>query len=396
METNALPGTDIIIFNVPAGTYTLSIEGRDEDASATGDLDITDDLEIIGGADGTIIDAGDIDRVFDIMTGVTVEISEVTIKNGLIYNFPMGNYNGSGINNGGTLTLNNSTVSENYCDYGAGGEGGGIFNSSDSTLTLNNCTVSENTGFEAGGIQNYGTATLNNCTVSENTSIGGFSPGGIYNWGTVELKNTIVANNPGGPECSGTITSLGHNMASDGSCNLIQTTDVPDTDPLLGPLKDNGGPTETHALQPGSLAIDAIPVEVCVDAYGDPITTDQRGLSRPQGPACDIGSYELGISISIDEVIDFFKNGVADGSIEGRGKKRWLANVRLWIFGQMLESAKWRIENDKMKKACKMLSRIDRRCDGELRPKDFIIGEAVPELSEMILDTMESLECKIN
>ena len=58
-------------------------------------------------------------------------------------------------------------------------------------------------------------------------------------------------------------------------------------DPLLGPLQDNGGPTFTHALLPGSPAIDHIPAENCE------VTTDQRGVARPQGAACDIGAYEL-------------------------------------------------------------------------------------------------------
>ena len=59
----------------------------------------------------------------------------------------------------------------------------------------------------------------------------------------------------------------------------------------------------------------------------------------------------------------------------------------------MLESVKWRLENDKIKQACRKLNRIDGRCDGELWPKDFIEGEAVPELNEMILNLMER-ECE--
>ncbi len=81
-------------------------------------------------------------------------------------------------------------------------------------------------------------------------------------------------------------------MDSDDSCNLTRPDDFPNTDPLLGPLADNGGPTPTQALLPGSPAIDGIPLADCVDAFGDPITTDQRGVPRPQGAACDIGAYE--------------------------------------------------------------------------------------------------------
>ncbi|MEJ8672811.1 choice-of-anchor Q domain-containing protein [Streptomyces sp. MS1.AVA.1] len=76
---------------------------------------------------------------------------------------------------------------------------------------------------------------------------------------------------------------MGHNIDSDGSCRLTAAGDLPSRDPLVGPLADNGGPTDTVALLPGSLALDA--------ADGCP-ATDQRGVARPQGAACDIGAYE--------------------------------------------------------------------------------------------------------
>jgi hypothetical protein len=82
----------------------------------------------------------------------------------------------------------------------------------------------------------------------------------------------------------GTIVSNGHNLDGDGTCGLGEPTDLPGTDPLLGPLADNGGPSETHALLPGSPAIDAGP-PTCE-------ATDQRGVPRPQEAACDIGAYE--------------------------------------------------------------------------------------------------------
>ena len=79
-------------------------------------------------------------------------------------------------------------------------------------------------------------------------------------------------------------------MDSDGTCNLTEPTDLPNTDPLLGPLQDNGGPTETHALLPGSPAIDAGDDSI----VGEPLllTTDQRGQPRLQGAHVDIGAYE--------------------------------------------------------------------------------------------------------
>lgn len=98
--------------------------------------------------------------------------------------------------------------------------------------------------------------------------------------------------------------------------------------------------------------------------------------------------------INIDYILDFFYQSVEDGTLYGRGKKPCPANVRLWLFGQMLESAKWFIEKDKIKPACKTLHRAYKRCDGLRRPPDSIVGEAVPELSNMILKLMEELGCE--
>ena len=95
----------------------------------------------------------------------------------------------------------------------------------------------------------------------------------------------------GGPP-RGAIVSAGHNLDGDGTCNLTAAGDISAVDPLLGPLADNGGPTETHELLPGSPAIDAIAVADCVDLDGEPVVTDQRGVARPQGVACDIGAFE--------------------------------------------------------------------------------------------------------
>jgi hypothetical protein len=193
-----------------------------------------------------------------------------------------GNSMGGIYNRGGTATLTSSTVNDNYI---------GIDNRG--TMELTNSTVSGNDG----GIYNlYGTVTLTNSTVNDN------SEGGILNYsGTATLINTIVANNPWGGDCGGDlVTSLGHNLDSDGTCNLTATGDIPNTNPLLGPLQDNGGPTETHALLPGSPAIDAGDDSACP-------ATDQRGVIRPldgdvDGTAtCDMGAYEaLALEVDID------------------------------------------------------------------------------------------------
>jgi hypothetical protein len=113
-------------------------------------------------------------------------------------------------------------------------------------------------------------------------------PGGIYGE-FVRLDNTIVVNN-GVINCSGGISggiiSLGHNLADDDTCEFTDPSDLVVADAMLGPLQDNGGPSETHALLPGSPAIDAGSLDC------PPPATDQRGVARPQGAACDIGAVE--------------------------------------------------------------------------------------------------------
>jgi hypothetical protein len=194
---------------------------------------------------------------------------------------------GAGIlNDGGTLILNNSTVSGNQTAGGSSPQGGGIANSG-GELILNNSTVSGNSAAAGGGgIVNTGTATLNNSTVSNN------SGGGIlkFSGSRLTLSNSIVAGQTSGSDCEGggIITSNGYNLDSDGSCGLMGTGDIPSGMADLGPLQVNApGNTATHALGANSHAIDA------GNCSGGSITTDQRGVARPQGLACDIGSFEL-------------------------------------------------------------------------------------------------------
>ena len=111
----------------------------------------------------------------------------------------------------------------------------------------------------------------------------------------------MIVNSSAGGNCAGLtqyLTDNGYNLSSDGTCNLIPGTSLPNTNPNLGLLADNGGPTQTHALLTGSPAIDRIPSGA--NGCGTTITTDQRGVTRPQGANCDSGAYEVAVVIDAE------------------------------------------------------------------------------------------------
>ena len=204
--------------------------------------------------------------------------------------------NGGGITNGGILMISNTTLQDNHAENGAGLVNGYFgFNGCAyvGSTTIRNGTFSGNEAqYNGGGISNIcdSIIQLTNTTIADNTaSIGA----GIYQeTGTVDGFNTIIASTSG-EVCSGIITDEGHNISSDDTCGLDPANgSLPNTDPHLGSLKDNGGLTWTHALLPGSPAIDAGDNAQCPP-------TDQRGTLRPRDgdgdgmAVCDIGSYEL-------------------------------------------------------------------------------------------------------
>ncbi|GAK56054.1 polymorphic outer membrane protein [Candidatus Vecturithrix granuli] len=378
-------GTDDTI-TLQTETYTLTIAGANEDNNATGDLDIRSSLTINGvDASKTIIQGGTagpptpngIDRVFHIpVAGIMVNISNVTIRNGNAPGITTGRGGGIFVAVNATLSLNNSVVSNNTANVNNGGDngGGGGLENNGGAVTINNCTFSNNVAVrngggiytrngtlmvtnstisgnsgasyaggiyqrqggivtltnttisgnistaagagDGGGIFAYSdttgpTITLNNCTVSNNTANQG---GGISRWRagltpagvniTPSLTNTILADNiaPTNPDCyTNNLTSGGYNLietaAGCGTINGDTTTNILGSDPNLAALTDNGGPTPTHALLTTptiSPAIDKIPFGT--SGCGMTYTTDQRGTgySRPSpaGGACDIGAYE--------------------------------------------------------------------------------------------------------
>lgn len=244
-----------------------------------------------------------------------------------------GEGSGGAIFNGNTLALSGSTFAKNAVLGGFGGarvtgncpggmgRGGAICNLG--TLCVTNCTLAANsaTGGAAGDATVYasasggdglggglfntnGTVTLVNLTFATNSATGGAGSPGIpgsvplpgppglslggaicNSNGTVNLYNTIVAYSTSGGNCWGTVSDLGYNLSSDASAGFYAPGSLNNTDPKLGPLDDYGGPTLTMALLTGSPAIDG------ASAAQAP-ATDQRGRSRPYGPAADIGAFE--------------------------------------------------------------------------------------------------------
>jgi hypothetical protein len=209
--------------------------------------------------------------------------------------------NGGGMYlSGGSTTINDSTLSNNSLAGFHAETGGGIYNGfGGGTLTVNNSTLSNNyCPADGGGIENTlnGTVTIANSTLSGNSTSAGGLGAGISNFeGSVILQNSIVADNFYNGNCYGMMTSNGYNLSSDNTCGFNNTGDLNNTDPILGPLQDNGGPTETQALLSGSRAIDAGDPGGCTDARGRLLNTDQRGMPRPDHEdtsGCDMGAYE--------------------------------------------------------------------------------------------------------
>jgi hypothetical protein len=154
-------------------------------------------------------------------------------------------------------------------------------------MTVSHSTFSGNAAGLGGGIYNLSTLGLSYATLDANSS--GLDNDTSAGPATLALTGTIVANSTSGPNCVGPMSERrGYNLDSSTSCNFTKPTDLTGANPLLGPLQDNGGPTPTAALLPGSPAMD----RGGTAANGCP-ATDQRGVTRPQGPACDMGAYEL-------------------------------------------------------------------------------------------------------
>lgn len=227
--------------------------------------------------------------------GGTVSIIESTLTGNI------GAYYGGAVDNEGTVTIERSTLSANGARIG-----GAVANVG--TLFIRNSTLSGNIATEtSGGIDNFlGEASVEFSTLTENSAGSG---GGINNAASISIKNSLVVNSAGATNCvtdGGTFTTPGVNFSTDASCvGFTQTT----ADEIkLAPIGDNGGPTRTHALLSGSVAIDAALDCTLIDG-ATPVTQDQRGQARPIEAECDSGAFEGTASLPAIIFQDGFEGG---------------------------------------------------------------------------------------
>ncbi|MSO41703.1 MAG: calcium-binding protein [Solirubrobacterales bacterium] len=345
-EANGTPGPDVITLPRLDDDYSLDLAGAAEDQAETGDLDLNESVSIAG-VDQPRIDGALADRVFD--AGPDADQPPAVTIRGL--DLAHGRVAGPGARGGGVLVEDGSIeldqVSvEDSTAQGSGARGGGIWLASEGPHLVRASTVARNVAVAtsgpagAGGIGSEGDAALTNVTVSDNFAVDDLpdSPqalgGGVYagaestlsltqstiagnfaaspsvgdaaggnvaavEAGTIELRATIVAqgsSSTGFENCfaSGSgaaIISLGgnleaHTIAPEGQCDPREDLgDKSALDARLAPLDHQGGPTETRALTNRSPALESVP-------HCWPVSTDQRGLQRPSGYACDAGAFE--------------------------------------------------------------------------------------------------------
>ena len=301
---NANAGPDVI--TLPAGTFTLTKDQQE----------ITQAVTITGaGARSTVVDGANVaSTLFGVNTGDPVTISDLTARGAAPGDFvgvvsvsqaaPLVLARVALVDNAaialdvsdGTAELQSSLIARN-----SAGGAAGLVNSTNSFTLISDSTIVQNTALPSsasqpvalgGGVVNIGALSIIDSTIAGNRiaapaqALGGDNLeniNGAGGLGLLRIANSIVADASPNGNCGGPIDSAGHNLDSDGTCGLDAISDVPGVDPLLAALADNGGPTDTRALAQGSPA---------VDAGAGCEATDQRGVARPAGGACDIGAFE--------------------------------------------------------------------------------------------------------
>ena len=279
--------------------------------------------------------------------GISNDYGTLTVSNSTISGNDGGRYPGGLSNYEGELTVVDCTVYNNTTT----GAGGGLWNWWNATLTVRNCTIysnsagqgggiysgvlsgygataqlisinntiSGNTADDGGGIYNAeGLLTLTNNTVTNNTA--NVNGGGLYSrnatpavtnslfWGNAAIAGSQIYNSGTGPAisysdvqgCGGSGAGWDAALGTDGGGNI-------DQDPQLGVLADNGGSTQTQALQEGSPAINTADAAACP-------ATDQRGVPRPLGTGCDIGAFEYGFGETLFHTVTYDPNGATRGT----------------------------------------------------------------------------------
>lgn len=326
IEANFVKAGSII--NIPSGTFTRNqnLNDTEDNASFSGDLDIVANMIIQGaGAGATIINANNTDSVFHIQNGANVQITGVTLKGGN-RNYGIGGairLQAAEDQTPSRLTIDNVDITGNTARLGGGiSIGGANFIATNSTirnntsteshgggidatfpltnnLTFTNVTIAENTALSNGTASGGGIAigtntvlTTNNVSILSNTSKN--QGGGIYilSGGTAKLANTLVvkntSNNTNQEDCAGVITSSGNNMFQTAAgCNGLAGSDL---------VSGSGVGVENIAFNAPAKQLPTAALKTSSPAFNAGsgcVTTDQRGVSRPQNNACDIGAYEL-------------------------------------------------------------------------------------------------------
>lgn len=314
--------TNVNTANTESGdTITFNCSGGTADILVSSTLNIIATMTIDGSGQNITLDGHN--QVLPIYVGNSgslvgnLTLNAITIAHGV-------NNNGGGLLVGlGSATITNST----FVNNSSTGSGGAITNAG--TMTITNSTFTNNSASGYGGaIADENTLTISNSTVSGNAASNGGGGILITQGANLSIVGSIVAENTSsasGKDCGnfGTFTDQGYNIDSDSSCFTASTSTH--ANPLLSVLANNGGPTQTMALQQGSPAIDQVPLASCS-------STDQRGDPRPDvgtpsETTCDMGAYESkytsslsvnGTNVSAKEGAAF--NGVvATGTYSGSG-----------------------------------------------------------------------------
>jgi Bacterial Ig-like domain (group 3) len=286
---------------------TLDVTGH-----CTGNFIVNKDLTLQGEG-SAVLDGGGTGTTIDIGSG-NVSLHALTVTGGV-------STVGGGVlvnNSASQITLTGVTVNGNSASGDTFASGGGIYVAAgtltvvDSTVSGNSATVTSTSGggdfVSGGGVTNLGSVTLINSTISGNTvsgpagvpgtTEGGGIDGAFSATASILSGNTMSGLTSGrGPDCDAPITSGGYNLIGNTSgCGPGFVATDHNVNPKLDSLKNNGGPTQTMGLLPGSPAIGAIPLSAGACVAGS--ATDQRGVARPQGKGCDIGAVEKGLTLT--------------------------------------------------------------------------------------------------